>query len=302
MNNNIEASSASLMHDEHKKVVHSTWKEERNGEFPQVLEYRSHWQQLGYEVRVTPNQDIRRDVERLVAMTNLTDGGKTNRLLETFDHLPTTNLQFDFWRYAILYLEGGTYADVDVDPRSRINDWQQYATTTQSVVVFEESPTWMGDSQWMKMLRPFVCNYPDLPAYGSCVVVAPSTPNHSFFLDLLLAVNLEEWMDTPEPQRTLMMVGPGHLTRFVKARLDVDVTDVVVVSQLEAKEAYQHDGFGTWKSSSTILFEKLGSKACLYSIFLVMGLLLVLFRMRRGRGDRGSKRRCKACHGLCKCT
>jgi len=87
-------------------VVHQTSNVELDEHYPAILDYRKLWEELGFRVEVTPGSAIRGDVERM----------QSKALLDVFDHLPMNVLQYDFWRYIILYLEGGVYADVDCEP------------------------------------------------------------------------------------------------------------------------------------------------------------------------------------------
>jgi hypothetical protein len=230
-----------------KRIVHSTWNEELNDKFPQVLEYRSAWKQLGYDVQITNNADIRSDVVRLQEEQNEDD------FLGVFDSLETENMQYDFWRYTKLYLEGGVYSDVDVEPHEEMPQWELKATEKNSVVVFEESPTWVGNCTICKAFRPLVSNFPEFPAYASCVIISPGK-RAPFFLDILRQVDPEQWQDTREPRKTLMTAGPGLLTVFAKTR-----DDVLVGTRNDGKQAYTHRGFGTWKPKSTLAFEKYGA-------------------------------------------
>jgi len=247
-----------------RQAVFSTWNEKRTKEFPQVIKYREDWRFLGFDVEVTP-----KDVLRLVQETR-----GNEHLLQVFDDLETKNMQFDFWRYAKLYLDGGLYADVDVQPRMDIFTWREASEKHHSVVIFEESPTWMAHSKIFRLIRPLVSNLQEIPSYASCVVIAPE-PRAPFFLELLQAVDPNQWKNTPEPRKTLMVVGPGHLTQFAKNR-----NDVIVASRNDGRLAYTHRGFGTWKPTGTLLFEKLPHAISL----LLSSFLVFVYLKRRCRG------------------
>jgi Glycosyltransferase sugar-binding region containing DXD motif len=265
------------------RVVFSTWNESRTAEYPHVLEYRHDWQRLGFDVVITPNDAIREDVVALVKETQQED------LLHKFDRLASTNMQFDFWRYAKLYMEGGIYADVDVDPLVGISYWHEQAERQDKVVLFEESPSIFAHSTLLQILRPWISNYQEFPSYASCLVIAPQ-PKAKFFLDLLQDVDPEQWIHSREPRRTLMTVGPGHVTRFAKSRTQ---PDVILAPRSQGQKAYLHIGFGTWKPSSTLKFEKYGKLIPVFLgvLFLWLGLLLnrSLARMKQRRKDKCCK-------------
>jgi Glycosyltransferase sugar-binding region containing DXD motif len=216
-------------------VVHSTWNESLNEAFPQVLEYRSKWEALGFEVFITPNEKIREDILAMDQLIPLFD------LLTMFDNLATTNMKFDVWRYTKLYLEGGIYADVDVEPlNNRIVEYVKQSQMTGLPVIFEES-NW-PNNVWTRFLIPRLSDYNELPSYGSCVVVSPGRQN-AFFLDLLQDMHPDRWLQAKEPQRTLMSVGPGHVTQFVKRQPSM----VTLVGYHDREQVFIHHGFGTWK-------------------------------------------------------
>ena len=285
MTTSLKKSGLHGQHSMEALVVHSTWNEERTSEYPQVEEYRSEWQALGFETRVTPNHEIRQDILRLVNTTRGND-----RLLHIFDSLGTTNMQFDFWRYAKLYLEGGLYADVDVQPHSAILKWQLLATEQVSVVLFEESPEWMTHSTLIRWMLPWISNYQQLPSYASCLVISPE-PRAHFFLDLLHAVDPNQWKDVSEPRKTLMTVGPGHLTDFVTKHRE---KGVLVATRSQGQQVYNHVGFGTWKPGSTLWFERLPQMLLMFSIggILILSVAKKISKQsRRTARDSPSRRK-----------
>ena len=219
-----------------KFVVYSTWNESRNVEFPQVLEYRQKWQQVGFPVMLTPNQDIRKDIVELDTQV------PSLKLLEKFDNLATTNMKYDVWRYAKLYLNGGIYADVDVEPLEGLVEYASLSESSNQPIIFEES-SWPNN--WLtRFLIPLVSDYDHLPAYGTCLVISPTTPRNDFFLQLLQDMHPDEWLHVNEPKRTLMSVGPGFVTRFVQQH----PRHAILVGYKDRHKVYIHHGFGTWKS------------------------------------------------------
>jgi len=228
-----------------------------------VLAYRRKWQTLGFNVSIVPNEYIRRDIETLDQEV------PSLGLLQMFDNLATTNMMFDVWRYTKLYLEGGIFADVDVEPFQGIIQHVHLAHDRNVAVLFEES-NW-PDNMFSRFIIPKISDYPELPAYGTCVVIAPG-PRNPFFLDVLREMHPEQWVNFREPTRTLMSVGPGHVTRFVKKR-----NDVFLVGRKERQSAYIHHGFGTWKSWSP---KELATINHAVRVVMIM-LSLVFFRKTR---------------------
>ena len=185
---------------------------------------------------MTPNDAIRKDI---IALNDLEP---SLNLLNMFDNLATTNMKFDVWRYTKLYLEGGLYADVDVEPLERVVDYATAARKESKPVIFEES-SWPNNAL-SRFLIPLLSDYDELPAYGTCVVIS-AAPKSDFFLDLLRDMHPDEWLKVREPKRTLMSVGPGHVTQFVKRQ---DPSKMLLVGYKDRRQVYIHHGFGTWKS------------------------------------------------------
>lgn len=221
-----------------KFVVHSTWNESRNDEFPQVLLYRQKWQKLGFSVQLTPNQDIRNDIQKL------NDLAPSLNLLEMFDNLSTTNMKFDVWRYTKLFLEGGIYSDVDVEPLEGIKRYAALSESTNKPILFEES-AWPSNIV-TKFIIPLLSDYDRLPAYGTCLLISPTQPRNEFFIQLLRDMHPSEWLHVKEPKRTLMSVGPGHVTRFITEHPSSE--SILRVGYKQRASVYIHHGFGTWKS------------------------------------------------------
>lgn len=224
-------------HDVKQFVVHSTWNESRNDEFPQVLLYRQKWKNLGFSIQLTPNEDIRNDI------TTLHELEPSLKLLEMFDGLDTTNMKFDVWRYTKLYLEGGIYADVDVEPLEGVQRLASLAESSNKPILFEES-NWPSNIVTQTLI-PLVSDYNHLPAYGTCLVISPMQPRNVFFLQLLREMNPSQWKDVAEPTRTLMTVGPGFVTKFINEH---PASSIFLIGYKERALIYIHHGFGTWKS------------------------------------------------------
>jgi Glycosyltransferase sugar-binding region containing DXD motif len=218
-------------------VVHSTWNESNNEAFPQVLEYRHKWEALGFEISLTPDEAIRNDILALHMLEPSLD------LLNLFDNLATNVMRYDVWRYTKLYLDGGLYADVDIEPLmgGGIADYVKQSQLSGLPVFFEESN--LPSNIFTRFIIPQVSDYMYFPSYGNSVMIAPG-PQNAFFLDLLRSMHPEKWRLTAEPKRTLMSTGPGLVTQFIKHQ----PSTVVIVGYLDRKQAYIHHMFGTWKS------------------------------------------------------
>ena len=75
---------------------------------PEQRDWRRSWQRLGFALSTADDAAARKDIERLSDVTS--DGD----YLRVYDALETSVQRSDMWRYAVLWLDGGVYADVDV--------------------------------------------------------------------------------------------------------------------------------------------------------------------------------------------
>jgi Glycosyltransferase sugar-binding region containing DXD motif len=240
--------------------VYTTWNETLNSKFPAVLQYRHGWEALGFNVHVTNDDQVRSDIIRLNQDRIDSD------FLDVFDRLETPVMKYDFWRYTKLFLDGGIYADVDIEPHPSMTRWMNTAVEQQKVVLFEETPEYARNCALCKIMGYWFFNFQQYPSFANCIMIAPG-PNASFFLDLLRDVDPEKWSKERDPRKTLMTTGPGLLTDFCASR-----DDVMFVGRNEGVLAYTHHGFGTWKPFTTYVYEK-------SQIYLVQYATLTLFAM-----------------------
>jgi len=246
-------------------IVHQTSDVELDERYPAILEYRQRWHELGFHVEVTPGRAIRADVERM----------QSPQLLHVFDRLPTNVLKYDFWRYVILYLEGGVYADVDCEPFAGVREAIQRAHAEDKVFLFSETDIFDAFPRWMQWFVVALTNVKEIPQYSNFLMVAPHK-EHFFFKELLQAIDPDQWMHLPEPKRTLILTGPGHLTVFARERLAAGQTDVILGHYKISKASFLHHCFGSWKTTTTYYYEFYFLPGMVY----VVPLAVVLFAFR----------------------
>lgn len=86
-------------------------------------------------------------------------------VLRAYKNFPLNVMRADFWRYAILYIYGGIYADIDVECRRPIKDWmivpdnmkancQDCSWEDCEIIVSQEGDKGEYVSQWV---RSFIC-------------------------------------------------------------------------------------------------------------------------------------------------
>jgi len=263
-------------------TVHQTSHAELEERHPAILKYRERWEALGFSVKVTPGNAIRRDVERMQALTEngSSAASKSNSLLDIFDRLPNEVLRYDFWRYVILYLEGGVYADVDCEPFAGMQEAIQLATHENKPFLFAETDIAEVLPRWMQMIAVSLWYFVDIPQYANFIMVAPQK-HHPFFRDLLRAIDFDKWVHLQEPKRTLMIAGPHHLTIFARERLAAGQTDVLLGHYKQSRASFIHHCFGTWKSRTLMFYEYVLAPFGLLLLFVLLSKLL--FRVIVGR-------------------
>ena len=97
----------------------------------QQREWMRSWQRLGFRLRTADDAAVRRDIERLAKEA------AEPAFVHAFEQLETSVQRSDMWRYAVLWRDGGTYADADVLAHPPMA--QLAAAHAQSGVVFTES-------------------------------------------------------------------------------------------------------------------------------------------------------------------
>jgi hypothetical protein len=89
-------------------------------------------------------------------------------------------LCIDFWRYTKLFLEGGVYADANVEPLDKIVKWVRWARLENQTVFFEESNFHNMIYLLSHIVVPLVTNYTELPTFATVSFFRPA-PALQFF-------------------------------------------------------------------------------------------------------------------------
>ena len=225
--------------------------------------WRDSWRQLGFAVQSADDAQARGDVERLVRETGFDD------LLRVYDGLETSVQRSDVWRYAILWLEGGVYADIDVLARPPLADLLSAeagrpVVFTESLPVFDLLPLPVARrvARWVHALG--LTDLVRLPQRRNCLMAAP--PRHALMLRTLELV--VERFDAaqgaperaPEPTYTLELTGPGAYSDAVERLVAEEAaaggsraasaggSGLRFVSRVEGLRYFDHVARGSWKT------------------------------------------------------
>lgn len=215
-------------------------------------EWRVSWQRLGFQVRTADNAQARRDIERMASTIDFPS------LLRVYDALETNVQRSDVWRYAILWLEGGIYADIDVvahAPLAALVRSDRAVVFSESLAVFDYLPLALSRALSRAFLGLGLTDLVRLPQRRNCLMVAPA--RHALMLRTLQLVvakfDAERHLaPQPEPTHTLELTGPGIFTDAIEA-LSVEAGGFAalglrLVHRFEGMQLFQHIGTGSWKT------------------------------------------------------
>lgn len=236
---------------------------------PLEKRWRESWRQLGFAVRSTDDAQARGDVERLVRETGTAD------FLRVYDELETSVQRSDVWRYAILWLEGGVYADIDVVAHPPLAallfaEQDRPVVFTESFPLFDWLPLAVVQriARWALWLG--LTDLVRLPQRRNCLMAAP--PRHSLMLQTLELIvarfDATSGQDLPpEPTRTLELTGPGAYSDAVQRLVDEarraragapsaaaaaarggGPAGLRFVSRVEGLHYFDHVAQGSWKT------------------------------------------------------
>ena len=172
---------------------------------PQQEAWRSSWRELGFQLATADDTMARRDVERLVEQAGSAD------LLKVYDALETNVQRSDFWRYAVLWLDGGVYADVDVYALPHIVplvlESAEGVIFSESLPIFERIPLPLSALIGRLALIFGLTDLVRLPQRRNCVMVAP--PRHPLMmrtLQLIVAKFEAERYAPPLPEHKVQNI------------------------------------------------------------------------------------------------
>jgi len=218
----------------------------------QQLRWRESWASIGFQLRMVDDAAARADIEQLVSATGRSD------FLRVYDALETSVQRNDFWRYAILWLRGGVYSDIDVSAYPEIA--VLLASTTNPIIFTESLPLfdWLPGSLaaaigWLANRLGFT-DLARLPQRRNCVMVSPA--RHALMLRTLnLIVSRFDagfsGHQIAEPQRTLELTGPAVFTDALQQLQREDSEQVHAmrfISRYQGMQYFEHFAQGSWKT------------------------------------------------------
>jgi len=165
------------------RILHQTWK---THDLPDYFQkYSDEWSRMHpeFEHRIYNDQDLREVVEKHFP-----------QYLTLYDNFPKQIFRVDFARYAILYVYGGIYADLDTRPLKRVDK----LLALERIVLGEEP---REHSRRIYGRNMVICN---------AFMISP--PQQPFWLRLMEFIQTSTAVDGPSD--VVSVTGPMAITRM----------------------------------------------------------------------------------------
>lgn len=163
------------------KILHQTWKTQNL--LPKFEEWQSMWKKNcpDYKYKFYTDDDLSEVIEKHFP-----------QYLKSFNSFDKHIERVDFWRYAILYVYGGVYSDLDVFPLKSIDSWLEENKIILGREPIEHAKTYNGTDF-------LICN---------AFMISPK--GDEFWLELMDFI-IEKYSSNLSPVST---TGPGIITKF----------------------------------------------------------------------------------------
>jgi inositol phosphorylceramide mannosyltransferase catalytic subunit len=222
-------------------ILHQTW---RTAKLPEPLAgWRQGWiaRHPNWEHRFYDNEAVRRTI-----------ADRAPQWLPTYDVLPRMIQRVDFFRYLIVYLDGGMYADLDMVAYLACDPLLEGAECVLGIEMHlhEHLQAELG------YLRPWqLANF-----------VFAAAPQHPFLLALLEEVARSATKPAQDDETVLQLTGPIMLTRLAFAFAQASKGSITILPQINwnAPWAYprigrlaariyaRHACLGSWRTQNVV--------------------------------------------------
>ena len=215
--------------------------------------WRESWSRLGFPIRTADDEQARRDIARMQRIIYFP------ALSQMFDALDTNTQRSDVWRYVILWLDGGIYADTDVVAHFPLVEFVRSHTTdgalfSESLAVFDYLPRTLSRALCKGFRSLGLTDLVRLPQRRNCIIIAHAgCPLMLRTLRLIAERFIANTNKShlPEPERTLELTGPGIFTDAID-ELSHECGGLAggfhMVHRFRGMSYIQHIGTGKWKT------------------------------------------------------
>lgn len=242
------------------RIIWQTWKSKKDLP-PNFQKYTSEWKRLhpGWKHVILDDNDLRNIVK-----THLPS------YLGTYDGFLQNIERVDFARYALLYVYGGVYADMDMVPLTNFEKW-----TSKNQIVLGREP--LSHSRRLYWRDVVLCN---------ALMISP--PRQQYWLSLMdyIAENTRKW-SVP-----VYNTGPMAMTRHMEDNTElfgnIIITDPCVFYPLQADKTIspeckgrEADAVHIWTSTWSQPWYKHPGLKYYAPLLLGLGVVLILAVMSR---------------------
>jgi mannosyltransferase OCH1-like enzyme len=176
------------------KILHQTW---TNARLPvQFAKWRASWiaHHPSWDHRFYDDEAVRRIIFE-----------RAPQWRKTYDDLPRMIQRIDFFRYLIIYLDGGMYADIDTIPYMPCDNLLDDASCVFAVELH------------LSRKRQTELSYSNPWQIANFIFAA--SPGHPFLADVLERIRCSATMLAPDDDAVQDTTGPCMLTRLVHGAL-----------------------------------------------------------------------------------
>lgn len=215
-------------------------------------------------------------------------------LIAAYDACAEPVMRADLWRYAVVYLRGGIYADDDVEPRDALpallaarDAVEPRATAVLFIENWSFIPTLVGRLAVTLRLTDFAT----FPQYRNCFFIADR--GHPALAAVLREASrrvLSAAGDVAEDKRVLQLTGPGVFTDAIdayRAAYPAEASSVYLVDRGAGMTVFLHRGTGSWKAGAA----KTAYTETILVVAAVAACALVTVRGACRRGQATARRR-----------
>jgi len=218
--------------------VHLTWE---TRDLPKEQDkYREAWLGLGFKISISDSSERLADFERLSRLLNNSDYVKVYKELET----PVQKA--DLWKYCKIFMDGGLYADIDIEPMPSLRSFVTEHSDAELLLFHENSDTWFERLKvWIGPPVSTLTYVPQVRANFFGAVAAHEGLKRT--LDNVVTNVLKKGMKSQlhDLRSTLMLTGPGIFTRSLLEFGGNPGT--VATTYRDGSRLFSHNGMGTWK-------------------------------------------------------
>lgn len=184
------------------RIVWQTWKDRLDSEnVPKnFLQYSNEWIEMTENSGMNFRYNLITDEQILPFLRQFY--GSVPQIIQAFNSMPTAILKADFFRYLVLYAQGGIYSDIDTFPLKPLNSWPSLNHTLRKTFITEGMIPYQGSGPNQEISSPdpgFIVGIeadPDRPDWSEwyarriqfCQWTIQAKPGHPILRELIINI------------------------------------------------------------------------------------------------------------------